>query len=94
MARDSANANSAVIVSVTPEDFGSDSPLAGVEFQRRWEKCAWEAAGNKTEYQYSCLKDFKNRRISKSYGRIGPIIKTTVLFADLNNCLQKKFATA
>ena len=33
--RDSANANSAVIVSVTPDDFEGDTPLAGVKFQRR-----------------------------------------------------------
>lgn len=39
--RDSANANSAIIVAVTPEDFGSDHPLAGVEFQRRLESRAY-----------------------------------------------------
>ena len=37
-ARDGKNANSALIVTVTPEDFGGDGPLAGVEFQRRLEK--------------------------------------------------------
>ena len=88
--RDSANANSAVIVSVTPEDFGSDSPLAGVEFQRRWEKCAWEAAGSQNRVPVQLFEDFKNRRISKSYGRIGPVHKGSCTFADLNNCLPKE----
>ncbi len=36
-ARNKTNANSALLVDVTPADFGSDHPLAGVEFQRRIE---------------------------------------------------------
>lgn len=43
-ARDGRNANSAVLVGVEPSDFGSDDVLAGVEFQRRWERAAYEAA--------------------------------------------------
>lgn len=39
--RDDVNANSAIVVSVTPEDYGSDHPLAGVEFQRRLEERAY-----------------------------------------------------
>lgn len=41
--RGSANANSAIIVAVTPEDFGSQHPLAGIEFQRHLEENAYEA---------------------------------------------------
>lgn len=41
--RDSSNANSAVIVSVTPQDFESSHPLAGIEFQRRLEEKAYAA---------------------------------------------------
>lgn len=40
-ARDGANANSAVLVSVTPEDFGN-MPLAGADFIRRLESSAYE----------------------------------------------------
>lgn len=40
--RSGRNANSAVIVSVTPEDFGSDHPLAGIAFQRHLEEKAYE----------------------------------------------------
>lgn len=43
--RSGSNANSAVIVSVTPEDFGSSHPLAGIAFQRRLEKKAYELGG-------------------------------------------------
>lgn len=41
--RDGKNANSAIIVSVTPEDFGADGPLSGIAFQRRLEEAAWRA---------------------------------------------------
>lgn len=36
--RDGENSNSAIVVNVTPDDFGSAHPLAGMEFQRKWEK--------------------------------------------------------
>lgn len=40
--RSGKNANSAVVVTVTPEDFSSDHPLAGIEFQRKLEEKAYE----------------------------------------------------
>ncbi len=43
-ARDGKNANSALLVGVGPEDFGSDDVLAGMAFQRRIERAAFEAA--------------------------------------------------
>ena len=43
-ARDGRRANSALLVGVEPADFGSDHPLAGVEFQRTWERAAYEQA--------------------------------------------------
>ncbi len=39
--RDSKSANSAIIISVTKEDFGEDSPLSGIEFQRKLEEKAF-----------------------------------------------------
>ena len=46
-ARDSHNANSAIVVTVTPEDFESDHPLAGIAFQRKLEEAAYQAAGGR-----------------------------------------------
>ncbi|CAG0979808.1 hypothetical protein GEOBC_01747 [Geobacteraceae bacterium] len=43
--RNSPFANSALVVTVGPDDFGSPSSLAGVEFQRLWERRAFEAGG-------------------------------------------------
>ncbi len=60
--RDGKNANSAVIVSVTPEDFGSGHPLAGVAFQRRLEERAYELGGGKIPVQ----------RYGDFYGKVRP----------------------
>ena len=45
--RNSNNANSAIIISITPEDFGSGHPLAGIEFQRRIEEKAFQMGHGK-----------------------------------------------
>lgn len=46
-ARDSKNANSAIIVSIKPEDFESEHPLAGVAFQRKIEENAYRIGKGK-----------------------------------------------
>ncbi len=46
-ARDGKNANSAVVVSVTPTDYGSTHPLGGLAFQRRLEEKAFEVGDGK-----------------------------------------------
>ena len=40
-ARLADNSNAALLVSVTPDDFGSDDPLAGIELQRKIERRAY-----------------------------------------------------
>ncbi len=50
-ARDGVNANSAVIVTVTPKDYGSGHPLAGVEFQRGLEAKAFSLAEGRIPIQ-------------------------------------------
>ncbi len=44
--RNADNSNSALLVSVTPEDFGSDHSLAGIEFQRKIEQAAFGLSGS------------------------------------------------
>jgi uncharacterized FAD-dependent dehydrogenase len=55
--RDGKNANSAIIITVDPKDFGSDDVLSGVEFQRKLEEKAYELAGGKIPVEYYI--DFK-----------------------------------
>ena len=59
--RDSLNANSAIIVSVDKKDFGSDAPLAGLEYQRRLEEKAYELGNGKIPVQ--TYGDFRDRVI-------------------------------
>lgn len=49
--RSGKNANSAVVVTVTPEDFGSDHPLAGIDFQRQLEEKAYQLGKGKIPIQ-------------------------------------------
>ena len=66
------NGNSALIVSVTPKDYGSDHPLAGVMFQRRLEEAAWRAGSGAVPVQL--YKDFKKNYalvvLSRTFQRI------------------------
>lgn len=50
--RGGENANSAIIVNVTPEDYGSNHPLAGIHFQRKLEENAYHAGNGKIPCQY------------------------------------------
>lgn len=84
-ARDSKNANSAIVVSVTPEDFPEPDVLAGMYFQRKWEKLAWQCAKGKIPVQL--YEDFKLGRSSTGYGKITPVAKGDTAFANLNDCL-------
>ncbi len=56
--RDGENANAAHLVSFTPEDFGSDSPLAGIELQRRIERAAFRLGGESYAAPAMPLGDF------------------------------------
>lgn len=55
--RDGKNANSAIIVSVTPEDFDGEGPLAGIAFQRKLEEKAFQIGQGKVPVE--CYGDFK-----------------------------------
>lgn len=82
--RDSSNANSAIIVTVTPDDFGNNA-LDGMNFQRKLEKAAFSSANGNIPVQL--LADFKQKRLSTGFGRVTPCIKGKYEFADLNNIL-------
>jgi len=95
-ARDSRNANSAIIVTVKPEDFGGEGPLCGVEFQRRLEKKAFELGQGKVPVEY--LADFKqSKRQEEVNGRESwntPCIKGDYVFSDVHDLLPKDLKEA
>ncbi len=90
--RDGNNANSAIIVSVTPEDFPDDSPLSGMHFQRELEEAAYQCGkGNIPVQLYA---DFKEQRISEQFGDITPCIKGNTTFAEFHQILPNEVCQA
>jgi len=86
--RDLENANSAVVVQINPEDFGgSENPLAGIEFQREWERKAFEAGGGNYRAPVQLFKDFKEKKVSSCFGEIYPTYRPGCTFANLWDCL-------
>ncbi len=86
-ARDGKNANSAIVVTVAPEDFGSTGALAGIEFQRKWEEAAYKQAGGKIPVQL--LQDFKNNVKSTGLGSVIPQMKGLYELANVREILPK-----
>ena len=80
--------NSAIIVSVGPEDFGSKEPLSGVAFQQKWEEKAFREGNGKIPVQL--LRDFRSKTVSKEYGEIRPNTKGETTFGNLRNCLPEE----
>lgn len=85
-ARDTKNANSAIIVTVTPDDFGHH-PLAGVKFQRELEHKAYLLGKGKIPMQR--FGDYINDQTSIKLGNIEPITKGNTSFANLNDLFPK-----
>lgn len=90
--RDSRNANSAIIVSVTPDDFSGDDVLAGMRFQQKLEHAAYQLGKGKIPQQL--FGDFENNRISEGYGSFGGCEKGQTVFADLRSILPEELNTA
>lgn len=86
-ARDRENANSALVVSVEPADFGGSNPLAGIEFQRKWERLAYETGGKNGSAPVQRLEDFLENRKTSRFGHVKPSYTGSVSFADINGCL-------
>ena len=87
--RDSLNANSAVVVTVSPEDFGAGSdPLKGIVFQRELEEAAYKEGKGAIPVQR--LEDFKNNKCGTgSFSGVMPLCESPVHAADLNKVLPE-----
>lgn len=98
--RDGVNANSAVIVAVTPEDFGSSHPLAGIEFQRRLEERAFALGRGKIPAQrYGDFRELVklSRPCCSETGTeaaVQPQCKGGYVWADLSGLLPEEINSA
>jgi len=92
-AREGSNANAAFLASVLPGDFEDDHPLAGVRFQRRWERAAFELGGRSFRAPAQLMGDFLKGVASSAPGAVQPTYPLGVEYADLALCLPE-FAVA
>ncbi len=84
------NANSGIVVGVTPADFPGDvraNPLAGIAFQRRWEEQAFAAGGSNWFAPGQLVGDFLAQRASTDLRSVIPSYKPGVTPTDLSLCL-------
>lgn len=86
LARDGKFANSAVLVNVYPEDFGSGDELKGIDFQRVWEQKAFKC-GTNYEAPSMSVKDFINGKITQDVKKFNPTYSRGVVNADLSEYL-------
>lgn len=81
------NANSALIVTVTPEDFPERGALGGVAFQRKLEEAAYQAAGGKIPVQL--YGDFCQNKISSQLGGVNPQMRGEWAFGDVRSIMPE-----
>lgn len=86
-ARDGENANSAVLVNITPEDFKGDSPLEGMYFQQELEEKAFKLGGSNYNAPIQRVADFLNDKKSTFIGEVKPTYKPGVTLANLQEIL-------
>ena len=86
-ARNGENANSAVLVNVTPNDFKGESPLEGMYFQKDLEQKAFKLGGSNYNAPIQRFEDFENNVKSTHIGEIKPTYKPGVTLSNLNEIL-------
>ena len=87
-ARDSRNANSAIIVTVNPSDFPEEGVLGGIALQRKLERAAWEAGNGKVPVQL--FKDYCAHKKSIKLGDVSPCIKGAYTLTDVRSIFPKE----
>ena len=87
--RNERNANAAIVVGITPEDFApyGEGPLAGIALQRHWESLAFETGGGDYTAPGQLVGDFIHGRPSHEFGAVLPSYTPGVRLGDLGQSL-------
>ncbi len=88
------NANSGIVVGITPEDFPGDDPLAGIELQRQLESHAFELGGRNYDAPGQLVGDFLKGQPSTALGSVQPSYTPGVKLTDLSTALPDYAITA
>ena len=91
-ARDSANANSALIVTVSPQDFPGEDPLCGVRFQRSLEEAAYACGQGKIPVQ--TFSNFCQKLPGGEIGDVSPCMKGSWQWADVRGIFPEALSDA
>ncbi len=81
------NANSGIVVDISPERDYPGGPLAGIAFQRHWEQQAFAAGGANYQAPGQTVGDFLASRASTGFGAVAPSYRPGVTPTDLAQCL-------
>jgi uncharacterized FAD-dependent dehydrogenase len=87
--RDERNANSGIVVGITPEEDYPGGPLAGIDLQRRWEERAFELGGGTYDAPAQLVGDFLAGRPSQALGSVVPSYRPGVRLVDLSTSLPE-----
>lgn len=90
--RAGSNANSALVVTVRPEDFSSADALSGIAFQQKLEKAAFEEGKGSIPVQL--YKDFKEKKPSTAFGSVTPQMKGRYCFANVRTIFPEYICKA
>lgn len=93
-ARDGLNANSALLVTVKPEDFPGEGVLAGMYWQREIEKKAFAFGGGNYLAPAQLVGDFLRGVPSSGPGRVIPTYRPGVLYGDIGLVLPESITSA
>ncbi len=85
--RNGQNANSALLVNITPEDFDSNSPLDGIYFQKNLEEKAFILGGSNYFAPVQRVEDFLKNQKTQQIGEVKPSYQPGFTFANLNEIL-------
>jgi uncharacterized FAD-dependent dehydrogenase len=91
--RNERNANSAIVVGITPEDY-PEHPLAGIDLQRRLESHAFVLGGSNYQAPAQKVGDFLAQRPSENLGSVQPSYTPNVCLTDLSSALPDYAITA
>lgn len=92
--RNERNANSGIVVGITPEQDYPEHVLAGVDYQRKWEANAYELGGRDYRAPAQLVGDFLAGRPSTSFGSVEPSYTAGVKLCDLSKSLPADIIAA
>ena len=87
------NANSAVLVNVTPNDFDNSTPLGGIYFQKDLEEKAFVLGGSNYYAPVQRVDDFLANKKSEFIGTVKPSYLPGVTLSNLNEILPNFVAS-